>query len=311
MKALIIVNPAAGRANNKSAAEIIRRALRLRGYFCDTAYTHCANDAENIARNRAGGYDLVVCLGGDGTLNETVNGLNCLKSCPPVAYLPAGTTNDFAKSLGLSTDVSRTMNGILNGKRQKLDIGKTDGRCFVYVASFGFLSESSYLTPAWLKKRIGRAAYILEGTRELPFTKAYRMKVFDNGEPVREGDFVFGAVSNSTCIGGLLHYGEGDVDLNDGLHEVILVEKPKTPGKLLNIIKALKNRSFDYDGITLFHSKSVRFECEREIEWSLDGEKRTPGRIVEIENIPSAIEFIVPKRTIGANRLLSGKVSKK
>ena len=235
-------------------------------------------------------------LGGDGTLNETINGLNGLKSCPPVAYLPAGTTNDFAKSLGLSTDVSRALNDIFNGKKQKLDIGKMNGRCFVYVASFGFLSESSYLTPAWLKKRIGRAAYILEGTREIPFTKSYHMKVFDDGKKVCEGDYVFGAVSNSTCIGGLLHYGGSEVDLSDGLHEVILVEKPASPRRLINIFRALKNKRFDYDGITLFHSKHVRFECDEKISWSLDGEKRDPGKTVEIENIPSAIEFFIPQK---------------
>ena len=296
MNALVIVNPAAGKANNKSAVEVIRRALRLRGYVCDTAYTHCANDAENIARRRAGGYALVICLGGDGTLNETINGLNGLKSCPPVAYLPAGTTNDFAKSLGLSTDVSRALNDIFNGKKQKLDIGKMNGRCFVYVASFGFLSESSYLTPAWLKKRIGRAAYILEGTRELPFTRSYHMKVFDDGKKVCEGDYVFGAVSNSTCIGGLLHYGGSEVDLSDGLHEVILVEKPASPRRLINIFRALKNKRFDYDGITLFHSKHVRFECDEKLSWSLDGEKRDPGKTVEIENIHSAIEFFIPQK---------------
>ncbi len=296
MKALVIVNPAAGKANNKSAVGVIRRALRLRGYGCDTAYTHCANDAENIALRRAGDYDLVICLGGDGTLNETINGLNGLKSCPPIAYLPAGTTNDFAKSLGLSTDVSRALNDIFNGKKQKLDIGKMNGRCFIYVASFGFLSESSYLTPAWLKKRIGRAAYILEGTRELPFTKSYHMKVFDDGKKVCEGDYVFGAVSNSTCIGGLLHYGGSEVDLSDGLHEVILVEKPTSPRRLINIFRALKNKHFDYDGITLFHSKHVRFECDEKISWSLDGEKRDPGKTVEIKNIPSAIEFFIPHK---------------
>ena len=296
MNALVIANPAAGKANNKSAVEVIRRALRLRGYGCDTAYTHCANDAENIARRRAGGYALVICLGGDGTLNETINGLNGLKSCPPVAYLPAGTTNDFAKSLGLSTDVSRALNDIFNGKKQKLDIGKMNGRCFVYVASFGFLSESSYLTPAWLKKRIGRAAYILEGTRELPFTRSYHMKVFDDGKKVCEGDYVFGAVSNSTCIGGLLHYGGSEVDLSDGLHEVILVEKPKSPRRLINIFRALKNKRFDYDGITLFHSKHVRFECDEKLSWSLDGEKCDPGKIVEIENVHSAIEFFIPQK---------------
>ena len=296
MKALLIVNPAAGKTKKKSTVDVIRRALRLHGYECDAAYTHGADDAENIAHSRAVSYDLVVCLGGDGTLNETVNGLNGLESCPPVAYLPAGTTNDFAKSLGLSTDVGRTLNDIFRGKRQKLDIGRMDGRCFIYVASFGFLSESSYLTPAWLKKRIGRAAYILEGTRELPFTRSYHMKVFDDGKKVCEGDYIFGAVSNSTCIGGMLHYGESEVDLSDGLHEVILVEKPKNPRRLLNIIKALKNRSFDYDGITLFHTKRVRFECELEIQWSLDGERRDPGKTVEIENIPSAIEFIIPQK---------------
>lgn len=295
MKSLIIVNPSAGKTKRRSPADAISRELRLHGYECDTVYTQGASDAENIARERAENYQLLVCSGGDGTLNETINGIIGLDSRPPIAYMPAGTTNDFAKSLGLSTNVSQSLKDTLGGTRRKLDVGRMNGRCFIYVASFGFLSESSYNTPVALKHRIGRLAYILEGLREIPFTKAFHMRVYDGENLLCEGDYIFGAVSNSTLIGGLLHYSDRLVDLSDGLHEVILVKKPKNLAKFAKIVRALNDMNSDVEGVEIFHLSRVRFESDIDVQWSLDGERCPLSTTFEIENIPSAAEFILPK----------------
>ena len=297
MKALIIINPAAGKTKRRSPVETIRRTLRLHGYECDAAMTHGASDAESYARKRAESYQLLVCSGGDGTLSETVNGLIDVENRPPIIYLPAGTTNDFAKSLGLSKDLNRSLSDAFNGTKRKLDVGRMNGRCFIYVASFGFLSESSYKTPAALKHRIGRLAYILEGLREIPFTKSYKMKVYDGEKLISEGEYVYGSVSNSTLIGGLLHFGSGVVDLSDGLHEVLLVKKPKSLAKFAKILKHLGNMDTGVEGVELYHLSRVRFECEAEIQWSLDGERCPLSTEFEIENIPSAAEFFLPDKS--------------
>ena len=144
MKALMIINPKAGKKSRRNLAEYLRRVFRLHGYDCDVITTKKPLEAESIARSMAENYQLVVCSGGDGTLSETVNGLNCLKNRPPIAYLPTGTTNDFAGSLGLSTDIKQAVRDTLGGTREKLDIGRMNDRCFVYVASFGAFSQSVY-----------------------------------------------------------------------------------------------------------------------------------------------------------------------
>lgn len=292
MKALIIINPNSGRGRMQDALKRIGRVLRLNGYRYDAEVTRSAADAQRIARSRAAGYDLLVCLGGDGTLSEVVNGLYGLEQVPPIAYIPSGTRNDFAKSLGLSADIDCLKSCLAGGRRQPLDIGRMNGRCFVYVAAFGLLAESAYLTPPFLKKRLGKLAYVLEGAREIPFTKAAHLSVFSGEKKLCEGDYIFGAISNSTSIGGTLHYSSRDVDFADGLHEVILISKPKNTAMLAGIMKALRKRDYSVEGIELFHLPQVRLEGE--VQWTLDGEKFPLSRSVEIENIPGALEFLVP-----------------
>ena len=293
MKALIIINPNSGRKRQQDMPDRIGRALRLHGYNYDTVMTRSSEDAQITARNRAQSYDLLVCLGGDGTLSSVVNGLYGLKHIPPISYIPAGTRNDFANSLGLSSDFESFERNIVCGRKQKLDIGVMNDRCFVYVAAFGLLSECSYATPASLKKRLGKLAYVIEGAREIPFTKAARLSVYSGDKKLSEGDYIFGAVSNSTSIGGTLHYKSSDVDFSDGLHEVILV-KPKNPAMLAGILNALRKKDYSARGIELFHLPEVRFEGE--VQWTLDGEKFPLCKSIEIKSVPRVLDFIVPKQ---------------
>lgn len=296
MKVLIIVNPMAGRAKGVSLAELIRRAFRFRGCEVSSVFTKTSLDAERIVKDRAEAYDLIVCSGGDGTLNETVNGLSSLQSCPPIAYLPSGTTNDFASSLGLSTDIRQALRDTFGGTKRKLDLGSLNDRRFIYIASFGAFSESSYLTPQAMKNRFGRLAYSFECIRELPMLKPCKMAVYNDSGMVSEGEYIFGAVSNSTSIGGILRYSEDEVKLADGLHEVLLIKKPGNPAMLAGIIRALIARDYSADGIELFREPHVRFECADNTRWTLDGERCDTGKIIDIKNIPSAVEFIVPQR---------------
>ncbi len=301
MKALLIINPKAGRRRNRRhTAEYLRRAFELHGYDCDIIATKKPREAERIAHSMAEKYDLVVCSGGDGTLNETVNGLTGLENCPPLAYLPTGTTNDFAGSLGLSTDVAQAIRDTFDGTKEKLDLGRMNDRCFVYVASFGAFSESSYQTPQKMKNRFGRLAYVLESLRELPAMKSHRMKIYGAQGEICRGSYLFGAVSNATSIGGILHYDRGDISLSDGKHEVLLIKKPESLGMLRRTVRALITGNYAVDGIQTFHTSHVRFESEDETAWTLDGERCEPTKSIAIDNIHSAMEFIIPPACRGS-----------
>lgn len=293
MKALIIINPNSGRKRQQDLPDRICRALRFNGYNYDVLITQSADDAENIARTRAQNYDLLVCSGGDGTLSNIVNGLYGLEKIPPISYIPAGTRNDFAQSLGLSADIRDFSENIAGGRKIKLDIGKMNDRCFVYVAAFGLLTKCSYATSPFLKKHLGKFAYAIEGAREIPFIKSTHLSVYSGGKKLTEGDYIFGAVSNSTSIGGTLRYKNSDVDFSDGLHEVILVKKPQNPAKIAYILNALRKKDYSADVFELFHLPDVRFEGG--VQWTLDGEKFPLRESVEIKNIPSALDFVVPK----------------
>ncbi len=298
MNALIIMNPRAGRARHRVLAEYIRNAFRRHGYTCDSMTTAAPRDAERIVHERAKDYELIVCCGGDGTLNETVNGLGgLLGENPPLAYLPAGTTNDFAASLGLSKNIRQAVRDVLSGRRERLDVGRLNGRRFIYSASFGLFVKSSYATPQNVKNYLGKLAYYLECARELPSVQPVHMRVTDDAGNVHEGDYLFGVVSNSTSIGGFLHYRHHEVDLADGRHEVLLIRFPKNLAELQKTVRAVIAGDYTAEGIELFHASRLRFESENMPEWSMDGERYVPDREIVIENIPSAVEFLVPEKT--------------
>ena len=297
MNALLVINPKAGNTRQSGNEAHIRAAFAERGYACDTVMTAGPGDAERIARERAGDYDLLICCGGDGTLNETVNGLAGLGHAPAIAYLPAGTTNDFARTLGLSPDLRRTIQALLDGRRERLDLGCLNGRRFIYSASFGLFVKSSYATPQSVKNLFGRTAYFLEGAMELPATRPYSLRVEDGDGHVREGEYLFGAVSNATSLGGFLHYRPEQVDLRDGLHEVLLIRYPNNPAELGRILRSSLSGEYGAEGIEFFRASRLSVTGEDGPEWSLDGEKGPSGRALLFETLPSAAEFLLPGKT--------------
>ena len=297
MKALIVMNPKAGMARGEDAAAIIRSAFGTRGYTCDIMTTRAPRDAERIVRERASDYQLIICCGGDGTLNETVNGLSGLHHTPALAYLPAGTTNDFARTLGLPRDIRQAACDVLRGGRESIDLGLLNGRRFIYSASFGIFVRVAYITPQDAKNRLGRLAYFIECARELPSVRPHHMRITDEKGNVREDDYIFGVVSNSISVGGFLHYRREAVDLCDGLHEVLLIRYPENLGQLSKTVCAVLAGNYEADeGIELFRASRLRFECEDMPEWSLDGERGPVDRELVFENIPNAVEFLVPER---------------
>ena len=290
-KLLFIVNPKAGKA--KSQAPLFDAVARFSqaGYLVRLFITTRGGDACQAAAECGGEYDLVVCAGGDGTLNEVISGLMTLENRPPIGYLPNGSTNDFAASLRLSSNASMAAAAIASGRAAHLDAGRFNTRFFAYVASFGAFTKTSYSATQAAKNALGHLAYILEGIGSLDSLRPYRAKIEADGE-VFEGKFIFGAVCNSTSLGGLVKLDPKKVQMDDGKFELLLLKMPKSPLDLQNLITGLLKMKYDMPGVIFRHVERVKLTTEDDIPWSLDGEYAPSCPVVEIENLPHAITLI-------------------
>ena len=288
---LFIVNLKAGKT--KSTAPLFDAIARFSqaGYLVRLFITTRAGDACQAAAECGGEYDLVVCAGGDGTLNEVVCGLMTLEKRPPIGYLPNGSTNDFATSLKLSSNPAMAAAAIASGRATHLDVGRFNTRFFAYVASFGALTKASYSATQAAKNALGHLAYILEGLGSLDSLHSYRAKIEADGE-VFDGEFIFGAVCNSTSLGGLVKLDPEKVQMDDGKFELLLLKMPKSPLDLQNLITGLLKMKYDAPGIIFRHVERVRLTTEDNIPWSLDGEYAPSCPLVEIETLPQAITLI-------------------
>ncbi len=288
-KMLLIINPVAGKLRTQSAD--------IPGFFpaydVEVYYTKDGASTELFVEKCAASFDLVVCAGGDGTLNRVINGLMRLSHRPPLGYIPCGTTNDFAASLGISRDISRAADTICKGRIQKIDIGSFGNRFFTYVASFGAFTESSYKAPQENKNRLGHMAYIFEAVRDLPNIRPCRLHV-ETEYTSFSGEYVFGAISNSTSLGGMLRLSPDSVLYDDGLFEVMLISMPHTALDLQQIIFSLVRRNYHPDYVTFFKTNHVVFSMDEIFPWSLDGEFEPGDHVVHIENNRRAISLFLP-----------------
>ena len=291
-KLLFIVNPRAGRTKSFAPLFDAVACFSKAGYLVKVFLTEGRGDATRAAAELGGAYDLVVCAGGDGTFNEMVSGLMHLPECPEVGYLPNGSTNDFAASLHIPATPLKAAESIVNGHPFYLDVGRHNDRYFAYVASFGAFTRSSYSVPQATKNALGHFAYILEGMKDLDSLRPYRCRV-ETGEETFEGEFIFGAVCNSTSIGGLMKLDPERVVLDDGKFEMLLVPSPKTAADLQNLVLALLNQQYDSQGLVFRHVSSLRLETEEELPWSLDGEYAPSVPVVDIVNRQRALRMLL------------------
>ena len=295
-KLLFIVNPRAGR--NKSRAPLFDAAATFcaAGYLVDIRLTRRHGDAARMVRELGADYDLIVCHGGDGTLNETVNGVMRLPADkrPQVSYLPGGSTNDFAASLSISSDPAAAARDAMRMQPRRLDVGRFGERYFVYVASFGAFTRASYSAPQDSKNVFGHFAYILEGVRDLDSLRPYRMRLTADGE-VFDGEFLFGAVSNSTSIAGMMKLPPADVSFNDGAFELLLVPVPKTAEQLQDLVRALMVQDLNGggNGLIFRHVRQVRAETAEDISWTLDGEFAPGAPCVDVSIEEGGIEMLL------------------
>lgn len=290
-KLLFIVNPRAGKTKSTAPLFDAVAAFSRAGYLVRVFVTEAGGQARDIAAKWGGQYDLVVCAGGDGTLNETISGLMQLEQRPPLGYLPNGSTNDFAASLHLHTTVATAARAVAGGIPYSLDIGRHNDRYFAYVASFGAFTRSSYSATQAAKNALGHFAYILEGLGDLDSLRPYRCAVEADGERF-EGEFIFGAVCNSTSLGGLVKLDPACVRMDDGMFELLLLRMPKTALDLQNLINVMTRMQYDYPGVILRHVRHVTVTTDEELPWSLDGEYCPSAPRVEIENLPAAVQLM-------------------
>ena len=290
-KLLMIVNPRAGRSKPRGPLYDAAAALCDAGYLLRIRRTTAAGDAARIAAQEGGDYDTVVAVGGDGTLNEVISGIQTLKTPPTVGYLPQGSTNDFAASLHLSSDPRLAALDIAGGQPHPLDIGRHNDRYFAYVASFGAFTRSSYSASQAAKNALGHFAYILEGLGDLDSLRPYNCCIEADGE-VFEGDFIFGAVCNCTSMGGLVKLDPNRVKMDDGQFELLLLRMPKTALDLQNLITAMTRMQYDYPGVVFRHVRHVTLTTKSHIPWSLDGEYAPSAERVDIDSLPGAISLL-------------------
>lgn len=297
-KLLFVFNPYSGKGQIKNKLADIIDLFVKNNYEVTIHPTQAPADARNLVFHKAGKYDLVVCGGGDGTLDEVVSGMMKREEKKPIGYIPAGSTNDFANSLKLPKDMLKAARTAVEGACFPCDVGNMNGRYFVYVAAFGLFTRVSYGTPQEWKNLLGHAAYILEGAMDLHNVKAYSMHVECNGEVI-DGDFIYGMVTNSISVGGFKNMTGPNVKLDDGLFEVTLIRNPKNPVELHEILRSLTNLKDDTDMIYSVKTNEIRLTAREEIAWTMDGEFGGDHKDVVIRNEKQAVVIMVEGETVG------------
>lgn len=291
-KLLLIINPCAGQKKaKKQLAEIIDIFNRA-DFTVITHITSCSGDAEAACIRYAAQVDRIVCCGGDGTFNETVSGVLKSGKDVPIAYIPAGSTNDFASSLNLSSDLLQATRDIVEGQPKLLDIGLFGKRYFSYVASFGAFTRTSYTTPQNMKNALGHTAYILSGIQELSQIRSHPLRFALSDGSIIEDKFLFGAISNSTSVGGVLTLAPDRVDMADGKLELLLIRAPKDLFELSDCVRALQQKTYNSPMITFLSTDSVTVSAPEEMCWTIDGEQEPGHAETEVSCLHHAIQII-------------------
>ncbi|MCI9361352.1 MAG: YegS/Rv2252/BmrU family lipid kinase [Hungatella sp.] len=289
---LFIVNPRSGKARIKNQLLGIVDLFIKYGWDVQLYITQDQGDAIETARKKGGQMDMIVCSGGDGTLSETISGMMYMEHPPILGYIPSGSTNDFAASLGIPSQAGKAAEIVVTGEARPIDIGYfCQERTFVYVAGFGVFTEVSYMTPQEKKNLLGHQAYMLEGVKSLANIKSYRMRI-EADDFCMEGDFIFGMVTNTISVGGFKGLVTQDVALDDGVFEVLMIRTPKTPLELTNILSYMILKEEQSEYVHKFKTSRLRIFSEEEVDWVLDGEFGGARREVEIENLTQRIKIV-------------------
>lgn len=302
-KMLFIYNPNSGMGLIKPKLSDVIDIFVKGGYEVTVYPTQRYHDAMHKARTYTEHYDIVVCSGGDGTLDEVVTGMLQRKNRAPIGYVPAGTTNDFASSLHISKDLLEAADTVVNGSPFACDVGKFNNDYFAYIAAFGLFTDVSYETKQSMKNILGHLAYLLEGTKRLFNIPSYQIRVTHDDEVI-EDEFMYGMVTNSRSVGGFKGIIGKNVIFDDGEFEVTLIKTPKNPMELNELLGAIVMRQINPERMYSFKTKKIRFESVEEIPWTLDGEFGGVHDEVVVRNLKQALQIMVKDEKV---RELSGE----
>ena len=294
-KLLFIYNPFAGRGLIRNNLSYILEEFSSHGYEVVVHPTSGAKDALRTVEKEGASYDLIVCSGGDGTLDEVVTGMQTGHFMKPIGYIPAGSTNDYASSLGIPKQMKMAARSIMRGAVFQCDIGRMGENYFVYVAAFGAFVNVSYDTPQDMKNLLGHLAYLLRGAQSLPSLKSYHMH-YESCENSGTGDFMLGMITNSNSVGGFEGITGRDVTLNDGVFEVTLIRMPQLlavewPGILTSLMNGSENKN-----IITFKTSKIEIWFDEPVSWTKDGEFGGDHKHLVIENLPEALPIIIPDK---------------
>ncbi len=295
---LFIYNPMSGRGRIKSSLIDLIDIFVKSGYRVEAYPTQYSGDAKRAVIRRDDGFSLIVCCGGDGTLDEVVTGMMECRDRIPIGYIPAGSTNDFAASLGIPKSMSKAAHTAVRGREFPCDIGRFNDDVFVYVAAFGMFTDVSYDTDQHMKNMLGHMAYIIEGARRLPTVKSYHYEIEYEDEEGRthelEDDYLLGMVTNSRSVGGFKNITGKKILLDDGVFEVTLIKKPLGPLEYMLLSDAISRKEIDTSLITSFKAKRVIFKTDEPVAWTLDGEYGGEHSRSDIRVDKQALAILVP-----------------
>lgn len=307
-KMLFILNPRAGTMLASKYLTEILKEFEKGGYITTVLLTGKSGDGRLFTMKYGKGMDVISCAGGDGTLNEIIDGVLSSGIKCKIGYIPSGSTNDFATSVSIPKNIISAAANIANGEAEAIDIGTFNGRYFSYVASFGAFTSISYKVPQTLKNILGHTAYILQGATDVLNIKPIHTKVYVNegreNEIILEDDYIFGAVCNSRSVAGIVTLKSEDVSMNDGMMELILVRSPKNIIELHQITRSIFDGTMKADCINFMSARRIRIEIEEGTHWTLDGEFEEGSTNNEIDTIQEGINIILPKEnniTYGMN----------
>ena len=291
-KMLFVMNPYAGQRRAEAYLARILERFNRADYEIIVHLTSGSGDCEKVVQRYAEAVDLVVCCGGDGTFNETVSGMMKSGCQKPIGYIPAGSTNDFAASLKLNSDPVQAAQDIIDGQAEWYDVGSFGGRYFSYVASFGAFTRASYATPQSLKNALGHTAYVLGGISELSQLRTEHVKFEFSDGTVLEDDFLFGAISNSTSVGGILTLDPGKVDMKDGKLELLLVRAPRDLTELTDCIFAVTSQTYNCAMMTFCSTEHLKITAPETMPWTVDGEYQQGILQVDVSCVRHGIQIV-------------------
>lgn len=296
-KLLFVFNPHSGKGLIKQHLMTIVDTFTKGGYEVTVHPTQCRNDAYEKIMSRGNDFDVVVCSGGDGTLNETIKAVMTGGNRLPIGYIPSGTMNDFASAIGIPKDMPAAAQKIVDGSLVTVDIGSFNQEYFTYIAAFGMFTEVSYETSQQMKNMFGSLAYIMEGMKRFNVAKTYHVTVTHDGETT-EDEYIYGMVSNSSSVGGIKGFGGDDILLDDGVFEVFLIKAPKNLPDFQFTVNALMKHELDAKCFTCFKASEVTFHSDNDLPWTLDGEFGGNCRNVVIKNNHRAIDIFAEKNNL-------------